>query len=123
MHGRNACYGVILFHSQVFPNSITASEYILFRCFSDFPSTSIFCSDDLGFVQVQCTYDVRIQDTFSPGTEDVCSNNQTTCADNTTGSSSSIVIVSLCSAGHFCYYWSISFIHKSKEKWIYFNSK
>ncbi len=62
-------------------------------CFSGFPSTSTFCSDDLGFVQVQCTYNVQIQDKFSSGTEYICTNNQTTCGDNTAGSSSSTVTI------------------------------
>ena len=85
-------------------------------CFSDFPNTSIFRSDDSGCIQVQCCYDVQIQDKFSP---DICSNNQThTCGDNTTGSSSIVTIIAI-----VCGVLVFSFIHKSEEKGIYFNPK
>lgn len=33
-------------------------------CFSDFPSTPIFCSSDSGLVQMKCTYDIQIGKNF-----------------------------------------------------------
>ena len=68
-------------------------------CFSDFPKTPTVCSGDLGFVQVQCTYNVQIQDKYSSGTEDICANNQTTCDFNTAGSSSFTVTIIVISCG------------------------
>ncbi len=76
--------------------SCTQSCDCLSGCFSRLPQTPIICSDNLGFVQVQCTYDVKIQNQSLSGNKDICTNNQGTCGNHAKSSFSTVTIIAIC---------------------------
>lgn len=68
----------IVWLDNVSCKSSTQSCDCLSGCFGDTPTTPISCPGGK-FVQLTCTYDVKIQDKAPSGSRNICENKQTSC--------------------------------------------